>query len=250
MTEDPADILNDALEFLGGTKVVDDPIITYGTLQLTAAPKEGKALTLLADHLFSPGLFLAEKVERRIIQAPGCNVIELGAGTGLPSLLLSTLPVPPAVIVVTDYPDPAILGNLAKNVARTASICEVHCCGHEWGTDVASLLPFSQRADQKYDLVFLSDLLHFHDCHDVLIASLDALLAPDGCVHVAAGFYTKPHVCENFMRLAGEKDLVFEEIIAEDEEREWLGNMSVGGLDKSALKVRKMACRYWIGRRA
>jgi hypothetical protein len=37
--EDPADILNDALEFLGGTKVVGDEVIKYGDLHLTVAAK-------------------------------------------------------------------------------------------------------------------------------------------------------------------------------------------------------------------
>jgi nicotinamide N-methyltransferase len=37
--EDPADILQDALEFLGGRKVIEDEIIKYGDLQLTVAPK-------------------------------------------------------------------------------------------------------------------------------------------------------------------------------------------------------------------
>ena len=37
--EDPEDILNDALAFLGGTRVVDDEIIKYGALQLTVAAK-------------------------------------------------------------------------------------------------------------------------------------------------------------------------------------------------------------------
>ncbi|KAF7326019.1 hypothetical protein MKEN_00452800 [Mycena kentingensis (nom. inval.)] len=250
--EDPVDILNDALEFLGGSKVVED-IISYGDLRLTAALKEGKANTLLADHLFSPGLFLAEKIERGVLRASELSVVELGAGTGLPSILLSTLPIPPAAIVVTDFPDAGILGNLEKNVERNkhlvASGCDLHCRGYEWGCDVAPLLPLSRRVDQKYDLVILSDLLHFHSSHGVLISSADALLAADGHIHVAAGFYTKPHVCDNFLRLATEAGFAFDEVIAEGEELEWLGTMVVGGLDNDALKVRKAACRYWIGRR-
>lgn len=37
--EDPEDILNDALEFLGGRQVVEDEVIKYGDLQLTVAAK-------------------------------------------------------------------------------------------------------------------------------------------------------------------------------------------------------------------
>jgi hypothetical protein len=42
--EDPADILNDALEFLGGSRAVEDEIIKYGDLQLTVAAKVTAAI--------------------------------------------------------------------------------------------------------------------------------------------------------------------------------------------------------------
>ncbi|KAJ7204840.1 hypothetical protein GGX14DRAFT_646547, partial [Mycena pura] len=224
--EDPVDILNDSLEFLGGSPVID-AIITYGDLQLTVA---AKANTLLADHLFSPALFLAERIERGLLQADGLNVVELGAGSALPSLLLSTVSAPPASVVVSDYPDSGILGNLTKNVERNKHLvspgCTVQCCGYEWGADVAPLLALSGRPDHKYDLIILSDLLHFHSSHSVLISSMNALLAKDGQAHVAAGF-------------------IFEEIVPAEDEREWFGRSIVNGLDKTALGLRKSACRYW-----
>ncbi|KAJ6582900.1 hypothetical protein DFH09DRAFT_278105 [Mycena vulgaris] len=253
--EDPADILNDALAFLGGSKVLDDEIIKYGDLQLTVAAKEGKANTLLADHLFSPGLFLAEKIERGLMPAHNLNVIELGAGCALPSLFMSTLAAPPKQIVVTDYPDPGILGNLARNVERNAHLvspgCTVRCCGYEWGTDVAPLLAHLEIADHGYDLVILSDLLHFHSSHAVLVSSVDALLAraQSARVHVAAGNYTKPDVCDSFLRTATQAGFVFDEVLPADGEHEWLGRSAVSGLDKAALATRKAACRYWVGRR-
>ncbi|KAJ7247932.1 hypothetical protein B0H12DRAFT_1124614 [Mycena haematopus] len=251
MNSDPEDILKDALEFLGGKQVLEDEVISYGDLQLTVAAKEGKANTLLADHLFSPGLFLAERIERGLLRAPQSNVVELGAGCALPSLLLSTLPTPPAIVVVTDYPDPGILGNLARNVERNSHLvsrgCTVRCCGYEWGTDVAPLL--THTGGHGYDIVILSDLLHFHSSHAVLVSSLDALLArsPEARVHVAAGNYTKSEVCDNFLYLSAQAGFKFDEIL--DEEREWLGSSSVSGLDNEALTIRKAACRYWVGRR-
>ncbi|KAJ7665974.1 hypothetical protein DFH06DRAFT_1185513 [Mycena polygramma] len=256
MIEDPADILNDALEFLGGSQVVEDEVIKYGDLQLTVAAKEGKANTLLADHLFSPGLFLAERIERGLLSADALSVIELGAGCALPSLLLSTVAAPPATIVVTDYPDSGILGNLIRNVERNKHLvapgCTVHCCGYEWGTDVAPLLAHVGSAGHGYDIVILSDLLHFHSSHAVLVSSMDALLAhsKEARIHVAAGNYTKPDVCDNFLRLSLEGGFIFDEITPSDEEREWLGRSDVSGLDSVALRTRKAACRYWVGRRA
>lgn len=71
-------------------------------------------------------------------------VVELGAGCALPSLLAATLPTPPALIVITDYPDEAILANLRINFSAnhrlTAPGCSVFCAGHEWGTDATPIL--------------------------------------------------------------------------------------------------------------
>jgi nicotinamide N-methyltransferase len=131
-----------------------------------------KANTLLADHLFSPGLFLAERIERGLISAhrlagrsTGCilsglnnsrPVIELGAGCALPSLLMSTLTSPPSIIVVTDYPDPGILGNLVRNVDRNKNLvvpgCSVKYCGYNWGTDPASLLCVAKIAKHQLEI--------------------------------------------------------------------------------------------------
>ncbi|KAL1746040.1 hypothetical protein HDZ31DRAFT_62600 [Schizophyllum fasciatum] len=189
------DILSDALAFLGGDPVVesdDADGIRYGPLRLTVASKAGKANTLLADHLFSPALLLAELVERGEIPTEGRTVLELGAGTGLPSLLLSTRHPPPALVLVTDYPDPGILGNLQANVARNRHLvapgCTLACAGYEWGADAAhlrALLPPAARAG--FSTLLLSDLLHFDDAHPALVASIRALSArtPDARVYIA-----------------------------------------------------------------
>ena len=75
---------------------------------------------------------------------PYSVVIELGAGTALPSLLASTLPTPPILVVVTDYPDDLILNNLQSNIDRNSGSitppCIVQCRGYEWGKDPSHLL--------------------------------------------------------------------------------------------------------------
>jgi len=141
--ENAEDILNDSLAFLGGQPVVDNEIICYGSLRLSVAPKEGKANTLLADHLFSPALLLAERIERGLIEVYDRTVIELGAGCALPSLLMATLAEPPSLVVVTDYPDDIILSNLRDNVDRNRGVtkrCTVECRGYEWGSDAEHLM--------------------------------------------------------------------------------------------------------------
>ncbi|KAF9485102.1 hypothetical protein BDN70DRAFT_708304 [Pholiota conissans] len=254
---DNEDILSDALEFLGGKPVIDDTIIGYGPLKLTLALKEGKANTLLADHLFSPALFLAERIERNLLDFAGRTVIELGAGSALPSLLLSTRPNPPALVVVTDYPDENILGNLKQNVEKNKEVvtdgCTVKCEGYEWGTDTSKLLSIVRSTNPSssgYEIMILSDLLHFFGSHDVLVSSIEKLLTKreDARVYVGAGNYTHAHVCENFLMKAKSIGLQFDEIIDPEEEKKWLGTLPVSTLDPEALRLRKNNCRYWIGR--
>ncbi|KAK7451057.1 hypothetical protein VKT23_012732 [Stygiomarasmius scandens] len=253
--EDMEDILNDSLSFLGGKPVVDQEIISYGPLRLTVAAKEGKANTLLADHLFSPSLFLAERIERGLLPVHHKTVIELGAGCALPSLLMSTIPEPPSLITITDYPDDGILGNLKANIERNSSLvssgCVVKWIGYDWGTDTSQLLSLLPMENNPgYDIVILSDLLHFHDSHDALVVSMKLLLSkiPDSIVYISAGKYTLPHVCSNFVSKAKENGFEIEELLVPDgsEEEKWLGKMQVSGLDEEALGVRKAACRFWV----
>ncbi|EPQ52061.1 hypothetical protein GLOTRDRAFT_132185 [Gloeophyllum trabeum ATCC 11539] len=211
-----------------------------------------KANTLMADQFFSPGLLLAEHIERGIIPVERRSMVELGAGCAVPSLLASTLAEPPVLVVITDYPDDAILRNLSqsleRNRAHVTNGCAVHCLGHDWGKDVSPLLDLSP-ARQGYDIVILSDLLHFDASHSELLASLISLLlrSPTARTYVAAGKYTPPKVCDNFLRAAEREGLLWEE---GDEESKWLGTLPVRGrgLDKENLGVRKTMCRWWIGK--
>jgi hypothetical protein len=113
-----------------------------------------------------------------------------------------------------------------------------------------------------YDIAILSDLLHFQDSHGALVASLTSLLSKtrDARVYIAAGKYTLPHVCENFLRQAHQAGLVFEEggvsFVTNGEsggggvevvEEAWLGKFPVSGLSESELAVRKAMCRWWVG---
>lgn len=100
-----------------------------------------------------------------------------------------------------------------------------------------------------YDIVVLSDLLHFHSSHSVLIKSLTALLSRvrTSRVYVAAGNYTRPDICDNFLRQGEHSGLIWEEQDNTGAEAQWLGTMPVPGLTKEQLAVRKNVCRFWVG---
>jgi nicotinamide N-methyltransferase len=103
----------------------------------------------------------------------------------------------------------------------------------------------------RYDVLVLSDLLHFDTSHPALLASLSSLLAKSSTsrAYVGAGKYTSAAVCAQWVRLAGEKGLEMEEVIDEDE---WKGTMGViwsgKAMDRQELTERKRNCRLWVGR--
>ncbi|KAI5122633.1 hypothetical protein M0805_008719 [Coniferiporia weirii] len=255
------DIMSDSLSLLGEdvSGLQDDGLVKYGELVLNIAPK---AVTLLADQLFSPSLLIAERIERGMISLEGKTVVELGAGCALPSILAATLPrAGPSLVVITDYPDESILANVRINVHANerlvAPSCSVACEGHEWGTDVTPLLnilslqnPRTAPYDRGFDIVLLSDLLHFHNSHPAILSSLTGLLSRSSSAraYIAAGTYTPPHVCNNFVRLAEGAGLVMEEGAPDDI---WRGSCEVwrvGRLSVDELGIRKAMCRWWTAR--
>lgn len=121
-----------------------------------------------------------------------------------------------------------------------------------------------------FDIVILSDLLHFDASHDALVKSLSLLLAKtvDARVYVAvrvllpcnhnhnhhwgphplqAGKYTLPKVVSSFLKKATDAGLVLIEYTDHIGGSRWLGTLPVSGLDAEALGIRKNNCRFWVG---
>ena len=108
------------------------------------------------------------------------------------------------------------------------------------------------RPREGYDIVIMSDLLHFDQSHDVLIHSLTKLLSKtrDARGWVGAGVYTRPEHCRSFLRRAEQAGLRWLEHGDGEDGREtdttWRGTLEVQGLDAEQLGVRKSMCRWWI----
>lgn len=88
----------------------------------------------------------------------------------------------------------------------------------------------------------------------MLVLALRSLLARsfEARVYIAAGKYTVPHVCDNFLNLGADAGLIWEEGKNEGSDEwhgeAWRGSMMVGGLDVAQLSTRKRMCRWWVGR--
>ena len=196
---------------------------------------------LFSHSLWNSSLLLAELIERDSLElldarskrerededrlsfnVRGKKCLELGAGTGLPSIMASLLGA--KEITVTDYPSEVILSVLRANVAantipdlsplaRNTNVADhmdvsspvrLHLqpgvvFGHEWGvlTD-----DFSQSNCHAYDRLFVCDCLWMPWQHFTLLASIAHFLADNAEARcwVLAGFHTGREKMRDFFR--------------------------------------------------
>ncbi|KAJ3003274.1 hypothetical protein NUW54_g5385 [Trametes sanguinea] len=110
----------------------------------------------------------------------GGSVLELGAGGALPGIVAAKNGA--RTVVLTDYPDAALIDNILHNVR--ANIPEgdrggVHVEGYIWGHPVEPLLRFlpDDVEEKAFDLIILSDLIFNHSQHDAMLKSCDVALS-------------------------------------------------------------------------
>ena len=187
-------------------------------------------------------------------------------------------------MVITDHPDPSILNNLHESVdANRALLCpdvDVRVVGYEWGANPGPVLAlfvlvlvvclwvihlFGSDTDHNrspdgggFDVLILSDLLHFTSSHSALLWCITTFLAqvPASRVYVAAGKYTKLADCQRFLREAESKGLAWTFVQGHEKAEgqefiapvTWEGSMQVERWTKEELGMRKASCRFWVGR--
>ncbi|KAI7781216.1 nicotinamide N-methyltransferase [Diaporthe eres] len=201
------------------------------------------ASLLLAEFVESGTLGLEEGGEQGGVTSPlgpplsafsvaGRSVLELGAGTALPSLLAALLGA--TRVVLTDYPAPTVISNLTANAARNArselspsgTVAPVEVEGHAWGVPDGPIAKASRRA---FDRVLVCDCLWMPWQHENLLWSVDWFLADtaEARCWVVAGFHTGREKMRGFFdgeRLAA-RGLEVESIWERDcdgQEREWV----------------------------
>lgn len=132
------------------------------------------------------------------------DVLELGAGAGLPSLVCAINGA--RTVVVTDYPDPELIENLRLNVSNCSLLpnsAQIHAEGLLWGSPIAAdLSNLNPGSHSIFELLILADLLFNHSEHAKLVQSVQMSLkrSPEACALI---FFTpyRPWLLE--------KDLAF-----------------------------------------
>ncbi|KAL2919299.1 hypothetical protein HK105_200942 [Polyrhizophydium stewartii] len=206
------------------------------TVSLQVPDIDARNTSLFAHHVWKASILLARLLAaaQPAADVAGRTVVELGAGTGLPSIAAGMLGA--RAVVASDFPDAAILDALRRNLdvnLRPAGTrggdggdqggqggqggddddiaARCHVVGHVWGDDPAPLLHHA--GPGGFDVVLLADTFWMAHQHDNLLADVTALLAPQGVVLAVAGLHTGRRTMEAFFdKAAREHALVVERL--------------------------------------
>ena len=133
---------------------------------------------LFAHRQWRAGMLMADALYSGALPASGRTVVELGAGTALPSLVSALCGA--ACVAATDYDDAELISALRRNTQRSLAANESRtrfaAMGQTWGhscEDVLDWLPGSA----GYDVVLLADCTWDPFSHADLLKSCEALLA-------------------------------------------------------------------------
>lgn len=154
---------------------------------------------LMSDALFSSAFPTANR-----------NILELGAGTGLPCITAALIG-DANVVVASDYDEPLLVEELRDNVKRnlanvseqTSKKCKV--VGHIWGKDTEELTDCLPRGVQAFDSVLLADCLWDPLSHADLLKTVLKVLSrhqSGARVNVIAGLHTGREKVTSFIRRA------------------------------------------------
>ncbi|KAG8221028.1 putative methyltransferase-domain-containing protein, partial [Butyriboletus roseoflavus] len=222
LEDDPEDILFASLQNLYGFSPITfstaGSVFTYPIkpgrvphplpvtqIELTIPDTEPSNWSLHASSIWISSLFIADHLEELQIDAMTgtegtvVHVLELGAGAGLPSILLASMYHRDVSVTVSDYPDDRLIRTLSHNVRRNRVSERCRVVPYAWGTDTGALVHRS--GDARFDIVFAADTLWNPELHAPLIDTLCTCLkpGPDSRIHLVAGLHTGRYTIQSFL---------------------------------------------------
>ncbi|KAI0314818.1 putative methyltransferase-domain-containing protein [Amylostereum chailletii] len=230
---EPEDILSSSLETLYDyapiTHSSAGPQFTYTspsgapTITLATPDTAAENWALHASSIWVSALYIADHLPELQLRGGHHRVLELGAGAGLPGILIAKT-YEHVHVTTSDYPDAELMRALEANVARNGAQARCSVVPHAWGTDPSTLLSPDAAG---FDTIVAADTLWNPDIHLKLIDTLARTLArTDGArAHLVAGLHTGRYTIEAFVRAVGEVGMVVESAVEREVKgegrREW-----------------------------
>ncbi|THV02485.1 hypothetical protein K435DRAFT_775481 [Dendrothele bispora CBS 962.96] len=184
----------------------------------------------VADHIDELGLdsYLAKDASGHSKSIDQVRVLELGAGAGLPGIVIAKT-YPDIFVTCSDYPDEQLIETLTKNIATNEVSRNCRAKAYAWGSDPKDLLSTevingSQDSTKSgFDVIVAADTLWNPDLHGIFIDSLkmNLRLTADARIHLIAGLHTGRYTLQKFLENVSQSGLEIESIV----ERETMGNV-------------------------
>ncbi|BAE60792.1 unnamed protein product [Aspergillus oryzae RIB40] len=145
---------------------------------------------LVGDHpLYGNLLWNAGRTSSHYIEEhaheliAGKDVLEIGAAAGVPSIIAAVMGA--RTSVMTDYPDPDLVGNMRYNAEISAPLIpknsSLHVDGYKWGSPVEPLLAYLPAGSTGFDVLIMADVVYSWREHGNLIKTMQMTLkkSPD-----------------------------------------------------------------------
>lgn len=132
------------------------------------------------------------------IQVVGDRILELGAGAAVPSMIAALRGA--SYVLITDYPDKELVENIKYNLSENLPVDilkRVHVDAFQWGD--ASFLDRFEKEQDRFDKIFLADLISNHYAHEKLLWSCQKLLKSNGIAYVSFSHH-RPHKMKQDLR--------------------------------------------------
>ncbi|KAF3931108.1 hypothetical protein ABW20_dc0107676 [Dactylellina cionopaga] len=203
----------------------------YGAIKLGLADIDKAQTRLFSHHLWNAGVEVAGMIESGEVGMEGQDVLELGAGAALPSLISAI--VGAKLVVATDYPAPEILANITANISFNASklsSLQPKVYGHTWGNLEEEV---AQQYAHSFTRVIAADTLWMDWEHENLVKSMLHFIDdtnPAARVIVVAGLHTGRPKVANFWDVAVQNGFEVESIKERDvdgTEREYAADRGI-----------------------
>ncbi|KAJ8586696.1 hypothetical protein M405DRAFT_344321 [Rhizopogon salebrosus TDB-379] len=243
--DDPEEILSSSLQTLYDytpiTHSTPGSIFTYmvkydglgggsETISLRTPDTQASNWSLHASSIWVSSLHIADHIADlqldRFKDRDTLRVLELGAGAGLPSIMVART-TPNAAVVVSDYPDDNLICTLSDNVRRNCASERCWAVPYAWGADISPLLAHIRQQNPEgsalFDIIVAADTLWNPELHVQFIKTLCMCLShsPDARIHLVAGLHTGRYTLQSFMDAVMTHGLEVESVV----EREVVGDV-------------------------
>ncbi|SJX61433.1 uncharacterized protein SRS1_10491 [Sporisorium reilianum f. sp. reilianum] len=176
---------------------------------ITVAVPPASIHHIFAHRQWRAGMLMSDALLSGAFPVSSRTILELGAGTGVPSITAALLGTA-NVVVASDYDEPQLVRELRDNVKRNLEgVCEEQrrkckVVGHIWGKDTEELVDCLPRGVGKFDSILLADCMWDPLSHADLLKTVLSVLSRDrdARVNVIAGLHTGREKVTSFIRRA------------------------------------------------